>query len=121
MTKVVIDKLQNYYGAAIRQNVGNLRITQDAIWAIFYHTVKASNETLDVQHQYSPPPPRHISKRTKTTFYKIVKWWVIKKVSKGRYTKSERSIEFYSMEKDYSNENIERKYFFRKYREITSF
>ena len=59
LTKLVTDKLQNYYGAAIRQNVGNLRITQDAIWAIFYHTVKA--------------PPRHISKRTKTTFYKIVK------------------------------------------------
>ena len=27
---------------------------QDAIWAIFYHTIKASNETLDVQHQYCP-------------------------------------------------------------------
>ena len=54
LTKVVIDKLQNYYGAAIRQNVGNLRIMQDAIWAIFYHTIKASNETLDVQHQYCP-------------------------------------------------------------------
>ena len=54
LTKVVIDMLQNYYGAAIRQNVGNLRIMQDAIWAIFYHTVKASNETLDVQRQYCP-------------------------------------------------------------------
>ena len=54
LTKVVTDKLQNYYGAAIRQNVGNLRIMQDAIWAIFYHTIKASNETLDVQHQYCP-------------------------------------------------------------------
>ena len=54
LTKVVIDMLQNYYGAAIRQNVGNLRIMQDAIWAIFYHTIKASNETLDVQHQYCP-------------------------------------------------------------------
>ena len=54
LTKLVTDKLQNYYGAAIRQNVGNLRIMQDAIWAIFYHTIKASNETLDVQHQYCP-------------------------------------------------------------------
>ena len=47
LTKVVIDKLQNYYGAVIRQNVGN-------IWAIFCYTIKASNETLDVQHQYCP-------------------------------------------------------------------
>ena len=54
LTKVVIDKLQNYYGAAIRQNVGNLRIMQDAILAIFFHTIKAGNETLDVQHQYCP-------------------------------------------------------------------
>ena len=54
MTKVVNDKLQNYYGAAIRQNVGNLRKMQDAVWAIFYHTIKASNETVDVQHQYCP-------------------------------------------------------------------
>ena len=43
LTKVVIDKLQNYYRAAIRQNVGNLGIMQVAIWAIFYHTIKASN------------------------------------------------------------------------------
>ena len=54
LTKVVNDKLQNYYGAAIRQNVGNLRKMQDAVWAIFYHTIKASNETVDVQHQYCP-------------------------------------------------------------------
>ena len=54
LTKVVIDKLENYYGAAITGNIGNLRIMQDAIWAIFYHTIKASNETLDVQHQYCP-------------------------------------------------------------------
>ena len=40
LTKVVIDKLENYYGAAIRGNVGNLRIMQDAIWAIFYHILK---------------------------------------------------------------------------------
>ena len=46
MTKVVIDKLQSYYGAAISQNVGNLRIMQDAVWAMFYHTIKASNETV---------------------------------------------------------------------------
>ena len=31
LTKVVNDKLQNYYGAAIRQNVGNLRKMQDAV------------------------------------------------------------------------------------------
>ena len=54
LTKVVIDKLQNYYGAVIRQKVGNLGIMQDAILAIFFHTIKAGNETLDVQHQYCP-------------------------------------------------------------------
>ena len=51
LTKVVIHKLQNYYGVAIRQNVGSLRTMQDAIWTIFYHPIKANNETLDVQHQ----------------------------------------------------------------------
>ena len=39
LTKVVNDKLQNYYGAAIRQNVGNLRKMQDAVWAIFKYFI----------------------------------------------------------------------------------
>ena len=33
----------DYCGAAIRQNVGNLGIIQVAIWATFYHTIKASS------------------------------------------------------------------------------
>ena len=33
----------NYCGAAIRQKAGNLGIMQVAIWATFYHTIKASN------------------------------------------------------------------------------
>ena len=54
LLKVVIDKLQNYYGTEIRQNVGNHRTIQDAIRAIFFHTIKGSNKTADSQHHNCP-------------------------------------------------------------------
>jgi hypothetical protein len=32
-----IDKLQNYYGLAIRRNVNNLEVMKRALWAVFFH------------------------------------------------------------------------------------
>ena len=34
LTGTIVDSIQNYYGQAIRSNVGNLKATQDAVWAI---------------------------------------------------------------------------------------
>ena len=51
LTKMNIDQIQRYYGQAIRQNVGNLSGMQNAIWAIFYHSLKpAMPVTLESQH-----------------------------------------------------------------------
>ncbi|GBM75320.1 hypothetical protein AVEN_126693-1 [Araneus ventricosus] len=37
LTDKLIDKLQNYYGIAIRSNIGNLQNMQSAVIAAFYH------------------------------------------------------------------------------------
>ena len=50
LTKVIINKIQDYHGATIQQNIGNIRGMQDAIWAIFYHTIKGRDESLAHQH-----------------------------------------------------------------------
>ena len=39
LTVVTIDSLQNCYGYAIRANSNNLQKMQDAVWAIYYHTI----------------------------------------------------------------------------------
>ena len=54
LTDVTIDSLQNYYGYAIRANSNNLQKMQDAVWAIYYHTILGQKETLAVQHKYCP-------------------------------------------------------------------
>lgn len=55
LTDAVIDSLQNYYGAAIRNNQGSLKTMTDAVWAIFYHTILGGKkESLDEQHKYCP-------------------------------------------------------------------
>ena len=41
-----IDKLQNYYGAAIRNNIGNLTEMENSIRAIYYHSISGENESL---------------------------------------------------------------------------
>ena len=54
LTDAVIDSLQYYYGHAIRGNTNNLKSMQDAIWAIYFHTISGKNEALTVQHTYCP-------------------------------------------------------------------
>ena len=53
LTDLFVDKLQNYYGAAIRNNPSNLQGMQDAIWAIYHHCI-IGKEPLTQQHRFCP-------------------------------------------------------------------
>ena len=52
LTDKVIDKMQNYYGKAIRGNKGNLEGMKLRIKAIQHHMVKSGKLSLEQQHQY---------------------------------------------------------------------
>jgi len=53
LTDVIIDRMQIYYGIAIRSNIGNLKAIQNAIWAIFFHIIMGPNfEALEFQHRF---------------------------------------------------------------------
>ena len=55
LTNVIIDKIQTYYGYAIRKNKGNTGKIQEAIWAIYHHMLKGpETESLDEQHTFCP-------------------------------------------------------------------
>ncbi|GFW76805.1 uncharacterized protein TNCV_59031 [Trichonephila clavipes] len=51
LTDAEIDKLQIYYGMAIRNNSGNLSAMKQAIWAIFFHKISTD---LNPQHGLCP-------------------------------------------------------------------
>ena len=52
LTKKMIDKIQNYYGIAIRSNHNNLRAAQNAVLAIPLHL-----SSTDEKHDHSLCPP----------------------------------------------------------------
>ena len=54
MTDKVIDKMQNYYGKAIRGNKGDLEGMKKSIKAIQHHMIKNDKESLKKQHEYCP-------------------------------------------------------------------
>lgn len=54
LTKLEIDKLQIYYGKAIRDNTENLKGMKQAVWATFFH--KASSDAIP-QHGLCPTGP----------------------------------------------------------------
>ena len=54
LTDAIIEKLQNYYGIAIRSNVGNLEGMKQAVIASLFHC--ASNESRKL-HDYCPVGP----------------------------------------------------------------
>ena len=54
LTDKICDKMQNYYGQAIRNNSGNKDEMVKAIWAILKHMVRNDSETLDQQHSCCP-------------------------------------------------------------------
>lgn len=49
LTDKFIDKLQNYYGIAIRSNVGNLENMQSAVIAAFFHCCSGKNHQMHGQ------------------------------------------------------------------------
>ena len=51
LTDSVIDKLQNYFGIALRSNVGDLQKMQDAILASLFHVASSENNNF---HVYCP-------------------------------------------------------------------
>ena len=51
LTATSIDKLQRYYGNAIRANVGNIEAMEHACWAVFYHSCSHNG---DPHHEYYP-------------------------------------------------------------------
>ena len=53
LTKRAIDRLQNYYGIAIRSNSNNLPAMQKAVRASLFHV--ASSETNNYHNAYCPP------------------------------------------------------------------
>ena len=54
LTDKTVDKIQNFYGQAIRANPGDLKGMVDSIWAIYYHMIKGTEMELPEQHQYCP-------------------------------------------------------------------
>ena len=54
LTDKVVDKIQNYYGEAIRENPGNLEGMKQSINAIKSHMIENDNLSLEAQHQYCP-------------------------------------------------------------------
>ena len=55
LTDAYMDRIQNYYGAAIRNNPGNLHNMENAVWAIYYHCIIEKDEQLSEQHRLCPP------------------------------------------------------------------
>ena len=51
LTEALIDSFQNYYGAAIKRNVGNVKQMKTAVLAIYHHSVSTDAKP---QHQYCP-------------------------------------------------------------------
>ena len=50
----VIDKMQKYYGRAIRENSRDLHKMKTRIWAIVYHMIKDESSSLEEQHKLCP-------------------------------------------------------------------
>ncbi|GFS55764.1 uncharacterized protein TNCV_4497571 [Trichonephila clavipes] len=49
LSDLFIDKIQNYYGIAIRSNIGNLEEMQRAVIAAFYHRCSGKSNTMHGQ------------------------------------------------------------------------
>jgi len=54
LTDVVIDRLQNYYGVAVRSNVGNLKDMQSGVMAALFHVASSKDNNY---HAHCPTGP----------------------------------------------------------------
>ena len=52
LTDRLINKMQNYFGMAIRQNLGQLYAIKKSVLAILWHFTDIKN--LDIRHQFCP-------------------------------------------------------------------
>ena len=50
LTDETIDKMQNYFRKAIRNNVGNIESMENDIWEIFKRMISDNSQSLDEQH-----------------------------------------------------------------------
>lgn len=48
------NKMQKYYGRAIRENSGDLHKMKTRIWAIVYQMIKDESSSLEEQHKLCP-------------------------------------------------------------------
>ena len=54
LTDKVVDKIQNFFGQAIRRNTGDQAGMKKNIWAIFHHMIINDKESLEIQHDLCP-------------------------------------------------------------------
>ena len=52
LTDKIINKMQNYYRMAVRQNTGQLHEMKKGIWAVLLHCLDIQD--LEVRHQFCP-------------------------------------------------------------------
>jgi len=54
LTDGVINKIQNFYGQSIRNNINDLEGMTQSIWAIYKHMIVDSGKSLEEQHSLCP-------------------------------------------------------------------
>ena len=54
LTDKCIDKMQNFYGQCMRNNVGHKEQMNNDIWAIFKHMIIEDDNSLEEQHSFYP-------------------------------------------------------------------
>ena len=89
LTDKVIDRMQNYYGKAIRENKGNLQGMQNSIKAIQCHMIRNNKQTLKKQHQHCP--------KTADTW---CKFWLDQRNGTSLYKEDNRLPEVFEKELD---------------------
>lgn len=87
LTDKVIDKIQNYYGNAIRRNAGDLKQMKNDIWAIYHHMIRDDSQKLEVQHKLCP--------KSSDTW---CKFWQDKTNNTSNYNESSRLPEIFRTE-----------------------
>jgi len=50
LAEKVVDKIQNFFGQAIRRNSGDQAEMKKNIWAIFQHMIINDEQSLEIKH-----------------------------------------------------------------------
>ena len=54
VTDKICDKIQNYFGTAIRETFGNKVEMKRSIWKSSKHMIRDADESLEKQHEFCP-------------------------------------------------------------------